>query len=154
MPRDRIAFVVIYHAAWFIVSRRHQYDKSNSLPFYVLITKLFLTPFIAYLLFIVINEDNLPLMFNNIWIIFRDDIPPSWRLCYLAYWITQYITTTSHEVQASQIIGNSIVCSNVLFRLASKKIPKLHITGPLWGESIGDWWIPLIPFYDYLCYCR
>ena len=31
---------------------------------------------------------------------------------------------------------------NMLFRLATKKTPKLSITGPLWGESIGDQWIP------------
>ena len=23
-----------------------------------------------------------------------------------------------------------------------------HITGPLWGESTGDWWIPLKMVYD------
>ena len=29
-----------------------------------------------------------------------------------------------------------------LFRLTTKKIPKVHITGPLWGESTSDQCIP------------
>ena len=32
---------------------------------------------------------------------------------------------------------------NSLFRLTAKKTLKLCIPGPLWGESTGDWWIPL-----------
>ena len=32
---------------------------------------------------------------------------------------------------------------NSLFRLAAKKISKLHIIGPLWAPSISDWSIPL-----------
>ena len=30
-----------------------------------------------------------------------------------------------------------------LFMLTPKKTSKLHITGPLWGESTSDGWIPL-----------
>ena len=30
---------------------------------------------------------------------------------------------------------------NCLFNLTTKKTSKLHITGPLWGESTGDWQI-------------
>ena len=32
---------------------------------------------------------------------------------------------------------------NSLFRLTSRNISKLHIAGPLWGESTSNWWIPL-----------
>ena len=32
---------------------------------------------------------------------------------------------------------------NRLSRAASKTTSKLGITGPLWGESTSDWWIPL-----------
>ena len=30
-----------------------------------------------------------------------------------------------------------------LFNLATMETSKLRITGPLWGESTDDWWIPL-----------
>ena len=30
---------------------------------------------------------------------------------------------------------------SLFFKLTSKKTPKLHSTGPLWGESTGHWWI-------------
>ena len=33
---------------------------------------------------------------------------------------------------------------NRMFRCGSKKISKLHVTGPLWGELTGHRWIPLI----------
>ena len=45
-------------------------------------------------------------------------------------------------VKASQITSISIVLSR-LFRQKSKKTTKL-CHWPLWGESTGDWWIPLI----------
>ena len=34
-------------------------------------------------------------------------------------------------------------CCNSLLRLATTKILKLHIIGPLWEESTNHWWIPL-----------
>ena len=37
-----------------------------------------------------------------------------------------------------------------LFRVTSKKTSKLHITGSLWEEPTGDWWItPIesVPMY-------
>ena len=43
----------------------------------------------------------------------------------------------------SQITNNSTVLFNSLFSLTSNKTPKLHITGPLWGGSTWDLWIPL-----------
>ena len=44
----------------------------------------------------------------------------------------------------SEIIGKLDGCIfNALFRLTIKTSPKLSITGPLWGESTGDRWIPL-----------
>ena len=42
-------------------------------------------------------------------------------------------------------ISNHLQCHcliNSLFRLISKKTSKLQFTGPLWGESIGNQWIP------------
>ena len=45
------------------------------------------------------------------------------------------------SVMAPQITGISIVCSNVQVQIKeSIKAPRLW---PLWGESIGDRWIPL-----------
>ena len=32
---------------------------------------------------------------------------------------------------------------NCVFRRRSKKTSKLRVTGPLWGEFTGDWWIPV-----------
>ena len=34
-------------------------------------------------------------------------------------------------------------CCNSLLRLATTKIIKLHIIGPLWGNSTSHWWIPI-----------
>ena len=31
---------------------------------------------------------------------------------------------------------------NSLLDLTPKKTSKLHIIGPLWGDSISDWWVP------------
>ena len=41
---------------------------------------------------------------------------------------------------ASQITSNSTV---FIFRLTTKETSRLHITGPLWGKSTGNYWIPL-----------
>ena len=46
------------------------------------------------------------------------------------------------NVMASQIIGNFNVCSMV-FQQKTNNGEKLHITGPLCGESTDDQWIPL-----------
>ena len=32
---------------------------------------------------------------------------------------------------------------NYLIRLTSNQTPKAHVTGPLWGKSTSDWWIPI-----------
>ena len=62
---------------------------------------------------------------------------PSWPDPYL------HLTLTSYGVITSQITGNSTCLFNHLFTLTAKKIPKLCITGPLWGESTTNRWIPL-----------
>ena len=39
--------------------------------------------------------------------------------------------------------GNSKLCSTASSDLTTNEISMLHFTGPLWGESTSDWWIPL-----------
>ena len=46
----------------------------------------------------------------------------------------------SHE---SWYLKSSSTWQSVQFKLTSRKTSNFHITGPLWGESTGDWWIPL-----------
>ena len=43
------------------------------------------------------------------------------------------------DVMVSQITGNFTVCSPVVY---IKKTSKIHVTGPLWGESTRDQGIP------------
>ena len=43
---------------------------------------------------------------------------------------------------ASQSLATGMFVQH-LFRLTTKETSKLHITGPLSGESTGDQWIPL-----------
>ena len=45
------------------------------------------------------------------------------------------------NVQVFRIIGN-LTLFNGLFRETAKESSKFCITGPLWGESTGDRWIP------------
>ena len=38
--------------------------------------------------------------------------------------------------------ATELLCSNYVCRLTSKKTSKPHVTGPLWKEIPGDWWVP------------
>ena len=46
-------------------------------------------------------------------------------------------------VMAFQVTRNSIVCSIVCLGSSERQTQEVGITGPLWGESTGDRWIPL-----------
>ena len=42
-------------------------------------------------------------------------------------------------------------CFNVMMTSSNGDIPR--VTGPLWGESTGDWWIPLTETIDTELWC-
>ena len=50
---------------------------------------------------------------------------------------------TSHEHHGVPILQQLYCLLGSLLNLTSKKTSKLHITGPFWGESTRNWWIPL-----------
>ena len=52
------------------------------------------------------------------------------------------ITVTSHRYRCISDYQQLICWFKSLFILTTKKTSKLHIKGPLWGESISHQWIP------------
>ena len=62
----------------------------------------------------------------------RTDHPFSWCHCNNVKWVSWHFKSL-----ATWLFINS------LLRLTAIKSTKLHITGPLWGESTSHWWIPL-----------
>ena len=51
---------------------------------------------------------------------------------------------------ASQITSKSNVCSTAYLGSQQRKRKKVHITVPLWGQSTGDQWIPLMKGQEYV----
>ena len=54
------------------------------------------------------------------------------------------ITGASHELR---VVSNSNVCSIIC---SDRYQTKLHITGHLWGESIGHRWIPIMKGHNWV----
>ena len=54
-----------------------------------------------------------------------------------------YITVISHGCALSQISSQLPLSLTVCSQSNIKEASKVCITGPLWGESTSDWWIPL-----------
>ena len=50
------------------------------------------------------------------------------------YWYQIRIITS--QSQATRLFIEQFILEK------NKEISKVHVTGPLWGESISDWWIP------------
>ena len=60
----------------------------------------------------------------------------------LGRWLdVQYMTVMSHEHDISNHWQLECLFNSV-FRLTTKKKPRLHNIGPLWGDSTSDWLFP------------
>ena len=46
------------------------------------------------------------------------------------------------NIMVSEITG-SLTFVQLFVQAFNKETSKIHVTGPLWGESTGDQWIPL-----------
>ena len=65
----------------------------------------------------------------------------SWRL--IVSNAMHYSLVASHERHGVANKKQLDSLCDCLFSETTRKAPKLRITGSLWGESYGEWWIPL-----------
>ena len=75
-----------------------------------------------------------------------------WRHCNVKYYNHYYVKASSLRVRLSQwrrMHGRRVFVSQVtgssfnsFLKPTTKETPKFHITGPLWGESRDNQWIP------------
>ena len=89
----------------------------------------------------------LPQYASNGWVLrlWSDPLPVNVGSYFFTFaspsWHHHHVTLMSHEYHdvSNQRQSNCLFSS--LFRLTPKEISRFHITGSLWGESTGYWWI-------------